>query len=512
MSLLEITGMSHSFGDRTLYKQVDFELFKGEHLGVVGQNGTGKSTLLSILTGEIIPDEGTVRWQSNIRIGYLDQYAVIDGNRTIGEYLKTAFASLFELETKMNALYEESASTGKEEPLLKAAHYQEELERLQFYEVDSTIQKVVNGLGLSAIGTGRLIQELSGGQRAKVILAKLLLEKPDVLLLDEPTNFLDKEHVSWLADYLTSLTNAFVVISHDAVFLDKITTGICDIEGGTIKKYPGRYSHFLRQKEHLREDHIRQYNAQRKTIQRTEAYIRKNRAGVNSRIARGRQKQLDKIERIEAPAFAARPFIRFRELPLGSQTALRVNELEAGYAAPLLPKLTFSVRSGEKIVITGFNGIGKSTLLKTLMRRIPVISGGFRFGEHVKTGYYEQDLIWEDDTLTPVRFLADCYPQLNNKEIRRHLAQCGVNEARASQTLRTLSGGEQSKVKLCGLLLSPCNVLIMDEPTNHLDAEAKAALRDALIHFGGTLILVSHEQKFYEGWVDRVLEIGSRKS
>ncbi|SEG75061.1 ABC-F family ATP-binding cassette domain-containing protein [Paenibacillus sp. UNC499MF] len=511
MSLLEITGMSHSFGDRTLYKGVDFELFKGEHLGIVGQNGTGKSTLLGILTGEIIPDEGVVRWQPNVRIGYLDQYAVIDGNLTVMEYLKTAFAPLYELEMKMNALYEESAVTGKEELLLKAARCQEELERQDFYGVDSTIGKIVNGLGLSAIGTERPIHEWSGGQRAKAILAKLLLEKPDVLLLDEPTNFLDKEHIGWLTDYLMSLTNAFVVISHDSAFLDKITTCICDIEGETIKKYPGQYSDFIRQKQHLREEHIRRYNAQQKTIQRTEEYIRKNMAGVNSRIARGRKKQLDKIERIAAPAFVSKPSIRFREMPLGAQEALRVNGLEVGYGVPLLPKLTFSVRNGEKVVITGFNGIGKSTLLKTLTGKIPSISGEFRFAEPVRTGYYEQDLVWENDTLTPVQYMSDCYPQLTNREIRRHLAQCGVNETKASQSLSTLSGGEQSKVKLCRLQLSPCNVLLMDEPTNHLDAEAKDALRSALIHLGGSLILVSHEHEFYEGWVDRVLEIGNLK-
>nr|BCJ78210.1 hypothetical protein [Niallia circulans] len=508
MSLLEVKDMAHSFGDRTLYKQVNLELFKGEHLGIVGQNGTGKSTLLGILTGEIIPDKGTVRWQPGTRIGYLDQHAALDGNRTIEAYLKTAFAPLYELESKMNALYEESARTGKEEPLLKAASCQEELERHDFYEVDSRIQKVINGLGLNAIGAGRLIQELSGGQRAKVILAKLLLEEPDVLLLDEPTNFLDRAHIDWLADYLMTLTNAFVVISHDSAFLDKVTTCMCDIEGETIWKYPGAYSDFLRQKERVREEHVRQYNAQQETIQKTEAYIRKNKAGVNARIARGRQKRLDKIQRIAAPVFVSKPVIRFKELPLGSEEALRVNGLEAGYAAPLLPKLSFTVRSGEKLVITGFNGIGKSTLLKTLLGKLPVLGGQFRFAQPARIGYYEQDLVWENDAITPIACVSDWYPNLSHKEIRRCLAHCGVTEPKASQPLRTLSGGEQSKVKLCRLLLSPCNVLLLDEPTNHLDAETKAALRDALMEFGGSVILVSHEREFYDGWVDRVLEIG----
>ncbi|NOU86355.1 ATP-binding cassette domain-containing protein [Paenibacillus sp. LMG 31460] len=508
MSLLEVIDMSHSFGDKTLYKQVNFELCKGEHLGVVGQNGTGKSTLIGILTGEIIPDKGTVKWQPNIQIGYLDQYAVINGSHTILNYLKTAFLDLFELERKMNELYEESAITGNEDQLLKAAEHQEQLEMHDFYSLDSTINKVINGLGLNAIGVDRPIQELSGGQRAKVILAKLLLEKPDVLLLDEPTNFLDKGHVDWLADYLATFKNAFVVVSHNQTFLEKVSTCICDIEGESIKKYHGKFSDFLRQKEHFREDYIRQYNAQKKRIGKTEEYIRRNIAGVNSRIARGRRKQLEKIDRIAPPGFASKPSIRFRELPLSAQVVLRVNDLEVGYVTSLLPKLNFSVTGGQKLVITGFNGIGKSTLLKTLIGNIQSVSGGFRFAEQVKIGYYEQDLIWEDDAMTPIQIISARYPKLSMKEIRRHLAQCGVKDTHVSQTISTLSGGEQSKVKLCRLLLSPCNMLILDEPTNHLDAEAKDALQKALIQFDGSLILVSHEEKFYQGWVDSHLNIG----
>ncbi|MEK3660490.1 ABC-F family ATP-binding cassette domain-containing protein [Paenibacillus sp. FSL F4-0236] len=508
MSLLEVSNLSHAFGDKVLYKNVSMELYKGEHVGVVGQNGTGKSTFISILTGEVIPDDGMIKWQPNITIGHLDQYAVMDGNRTVHNYLRQAFSELYELERKINELYEECAVTGNETLLQKAADYQERLEALDYYSMESNISKMVTGLGINAIGIDRPIEQLSGGQRTKVILAKLLLEQPDVLLLDEPTNYLDKEHVNWLAEYLIAFNQAFIVVSHNYAFLDKISTSICDIEGETIKKYHGKYSDFVKQKEHLRESHIRQYHAQQKKIETTEQFIRKNGAGVNSKIARGRQKQLDRMERIAAPTFVSKASIRFKELPCMSQVVLKVDHLVVGYDKPLLPKLKFSIRGGQKLVITGFNGIGKSTLLKTLVGEIQGITGRFQFAEQVKVGYFEQDLTWEDDTMTPIQVISAYDPKLTVKEIRRYLAQYVVKDNLVTQSIRTLSGGEQSKVKLCLLLLSEYNFLIMDEPTNHLDAETKDALQKALIQFGGTVILVSHEEQFYKGWVDRVLNIG----
>lgn len=507
MSLLEVDNLTHAFGDKVLYRKVSMELYKGEHIGVVGQNGVGKSTLIDILTGKIIPDAGMIRWQPNIKLGHLDQYAVIDGSSTIQNYLKGAFSGLYALEHTMNELYKECALTGNEVLLQKAAEYQEELEGHDFYAIESSISKVVTGLGIDAIGIDRPIQMLSGGQRTKIILAKLLLEQPDVLLLDEPTNYLDSTHIRWLTDYLIAFKQAFIVVSHDYAFLDKISTSICDIEGETIKKYHGKYSDFVKQKEHLRESHIRQYHAQQKKIEATEQFIRKNGAGVNSKIARGRQKQLDRLERIAAPTFVSKPSFFFQELSVTSEVALTVENLVVGYDQPLLPQIKFSVRGGQKLVITGFNGIGKSTLLKTLVGHIPRLSGSYQFPEQVTIGYYEQDLKWEDDTMTPIQIISSCYPKLTVKEIRRYLAQFVVKDSHVTQAVRTLSGGEQSKVKLCLLLLNKCNFLIMDEPTNHLDVETKEALKQALIQFNGNIILVSHEERFYQGWVDKVLNI-----
>ena len=510
MSLLEIHGLTHTFGDNRLYKEAELTLNKGEHIGIVGQNGTGKSTLIKICTEQVIPDAGRVSWQSNTSIGYLDQYAEIDHNLTMKDFLKTAFSKLYAVESKMNALYEEIA-IGKYEYMNQAAQLQEELETHDFYSIDTHIEQVANGLGLIAIGLDRPIVQMSGGQRAKVILAKLLLEKPDVLLLDEPTNFLDKEHVLWLADYLSDLENAFMVVSHDFAFLDKIANRICDIDNETISKYYGTYSEFLKKKTLLREDYIRQYSAQQKEIKKTEEFIRKNIAGRKSKMARGRQKQLDRMEKMEAlDQKEIRPYFQFPEMSLTNTEHLIVKQLSVGYHYPVLSEIDFSIKGGQKVVITGFNGIGKSTLLKTLIGEIPSICGSYKFSDQVTVGYFEQDLLWKNTGRTPIEIISDCYPDMVVKDIRKHLARCGISSKHAMQAIETLSGGEQAKVKMCLLTLKPCNFLILDEPTNHLDVQAKEALQSALMDFSGTVLLVSHEEAFYKEWSQWVINVEKR--
>lgn len=510
MSLLEVTDLTHTYGDKVLYKNAEFSLYKGEHMGVVGQNGAGKSTLIGILTGEVVPDKGSVSWQQNIKIGYLDQYARVNRSFTILDYLKTAYQDLYQLESEVQNLYEQYATTEDQTFLQRAFKGQTRLELRDFYSVDTKIDKVVTGLGLDAFGLCSQLSKLSGGQRAKVILAKLLLEQPDVLLLDEPTNFLDKEHVDWLVEYLYDFPNAFVVVSHDFGFLDRVTTCICDIEAETIRKYHGKYTEFLKQKEHLREDHVRRYQAQQQMIKRTEEFIRKNIAGTNSKNAKGRRKQLENLERIAAPTFTSKPTIHFKEISSDISKALVVENLEIGYDRALLPSLSFTVGGRDKLVITGFNGIGKSTLLKTLVGEISKLSGNYHFAKQVKIGYYEQDLNWENKAMTPVQIISNAYPSLTEKEIRKQLASCGVKKDSVRQAVSTLSGGEQSKVKLCRLLLSPYNFLILDEPTNHLDADTKKELQKALLSFEGSIILVSHEEDFYKNLTDQIFEIKTK--
>lgn len=505
MSLLEIHGLTHSFGENLLYKDAELTLNRGEHIGIVGQNGTGKSTLIKICTDQILPDAGEVVWQANISVGYLDQYAEMDRSLTMRDFLRSAFASLYQAEAELASLFERAAN-GDMECLERAAQLQERLEREEFYGIDTRIEQVAEGLGLSAIGLDRITGQMSGGQRAKVILAKLLLEKPDVLLLDEPTNFLDKEHIAWLADYLAGLENAFLVVSHDFAFLDRISTRILDIDGHQIAKYYGTYSEFLKKKTLLRADYVRQYSAQQREIKKTEEFIRKNIAGRKSKMAKGRQKQLDRMDKLEAlDQKEIRPQFHFPALPLTNTEHLLVRHLAVGYSYPVLSDVDFAIRGGQKVVITGFNGIGKSTLLKTLVGQLPALQGQYQFSVQVTAGYFEQDFLWDDSSWNPMQILSDAHPGMTVKEIRRHLAQCGISSKHVMQPVGSLSGGEQAKVKLCLLTLIPCNFLILDEPTNHLDAQAKDALKEALIKFPGTVLLVSHEERFYSGWVQRVI-------
>ena len=511
MSLLDIEGLTHSFGENVLYKNAEISLNRGEHIGVVGQNGTGKSTLIKICTEQIMPDAGRVVWQPNITVGYLDQYAELEKEMTMQSFLRSAFGELYKIEKEMTAAYDEAAR-GHMEYLAIAAKHQEQLEIHDFYSIDTQIEQVVNGLGLQAAGLDRPLDQMSGGQRAKVILAKLLLEKPDVLLLDEPTNFLDKEHICWLADYLSGLENAFMVVSHDRAFLEKIADRICDIDNGTITKYYGTYSEFVRKKTLLREDYVRQYAAQQKEIRKTEEFIRKNIAGRKSKMARGRRKQLERMEKMDALVQnETTPCFHFPEVPLTNAEHLFVKRLAAGYYYPVLSGIDFTIKGGQKVVITGFNGIGKSTLLKTLTGQVPALQGYYRFSDQVTTGYFEQDLIWEDGAGTPVQIVSDSYPGMVMKEVRKALARCGISSKHAMQPVGTLSGGEQAKVKMCLLTLKPCNFLILDEPTNHLDHQAKDALKDALIEFPGTILLVSHEEAFYREWAQRVIDLEKQK-
>lgn len=507
MSLLEIEGLTHSFGDNTLYKNAAFTLNKGEHIGIVGQNGAGKSTLIRICTEQIIPDDGHIHWQPQISIGYLDQYAEIERDLTMRSFLKSAFSRLYQIEKEMTLLYERAAG-GQTECLDLAARYQEQLEIHHFYSIDTQIEQVATGLGLLAIGLERPIEQMSGGQRAKVILAKILLEQPDVLLLDEPTNFLDKEHISWLSDYLSVLENAYMVVSHDHSFLEKIANRICDIDNHTIRKYYGTYSEFLKKKTFLQEDYMRQYSAQQKEIKKTEEFIRKNIAGRKSKMARGRRTQLERMEKMETLDQKVRkPHFHFPSIPLTNTEHLWVKQLSVGYHYPVLRDVDFTINGGQKVVITGFNGIGKSTLLKTLIGKIPSINGQYKFSDQVTIGYLEQDLLWDDTTRTPLQIISDSYTELTMKELRKSLARCGISSKHALQPIGTLSGGEQAKVKICLLTLRPSNFLILDEPTNHLDAQAKDALKSALAEFPGTVLLVSHEESFYREWTQKVIHM-----
>jgi len=506
MSLLEVRDIGHGFGEKLLFRESSFDLYKGEHMGLVGENGAGKSTLMKILLGEELADEGSIKWQKDIKIGYIDQYLKSEGNISVYDYLKIAFKEDFDKERRLNSLYEDLAVDYSEALMEKIGRLQEELETRDFYNIETAIDRVILGLGIQSFGAQTKLENLSGGQQSKVILARLLLEKSDVLLLDEPTNFLDHEHVLWLIDYLRDFKGAFIVISHNLSFLNEITNCICDIEFNEIKKYHGNYDKFIRLKEEYRQNYLKNYSSQQEYIKKTEEYIRRNKAGVNSRMARGRQKQLDRVDRLDPPSQRKKPELKF-ELSSSNNARLELKKLEVGYDYPLLPALNLIVDPGEKVVISGFNGIGKSTLLKTIVGDLDSLAGQIDFSYDIKIGYFEQEIDWSNSEMTALEVVKTYYPKMKTEEVRRSLNRCGVESKDLNQSLDSLSGGEQSKVKLCIMLLKKYNLIILDEPTNHLDKETKDSLQRALIDYPGSVILVSHEKDFYESWIDKVYAI-----
>lgn len=507
MKLLEVKNMSHSFLERDIFAGSEFSIYSGECVGVVGENGVGKSTFLKVITGEIVPDIGRIFINPKVKIGYLDQYVQIDYNLSINDFLKSAFQDLFDLEEHIKILYNRY-DKGDFEALEQATLCYAQLEERDYYTVQLRIDKVAYGLGLHAIGLERKISTISSGQRAKLILAKLLLDDADLLLLDEPTNFLDKEHVDWLASYIIDSNRAFMIVSHDTTFIEKVATSICSIENKCLCKYPGSYKDYLRKKEHLRKESLQKYNKQQEYIKKTEEYIRKNRAGVKCKNARGRRKHLERLKKLDTPETTIyKPSFRFNESVSVSQNTLEVSELAVGYTYPLLEELSFVIYNWQKIAIIGANGVGKTTLLKTLMGSIEALSGRYRFFRSVSIGYYDQSESWEDPKETPVQLVRASYPGLSKTEIMRELYRCGISSIHAHQSLALMSGGEQAKVKLCMLGLRRCNFLILDEPTNHLDVQAKDALKESLAGFGGSVILVSHEPDFYSSWIDKVIKV-----
>lgn len=506
MSILEVTDLSMSYADKQLYDQASFVLNKEDHMGVIGQNGAGKSTLIRLITGQTLPDEGQIKWQRGKKIGYLDQYAESAHDLTIGDFLQSAFKELYEIEAKQAKCYADYATTLDDALLAKAGKYQEQLEAADFYGLDVKIDQVMTGLGIDALGKERQVSSCSGGQRSKIILAKLLLEEPDVLLLDEPTNYLDTEHIEWLIGYLNEFSGCFMVISHDYDFLEAITNTIIDVAFGKITKYTGSFQAAIKQKE-VKKVQLKAYEKQRRQIEKDEAYIRKNKAGTRAAMAKSRQKRLDKLERLTPPSDNLQAHFNFPYLELLSSATLRVKKLSVGYNKPLLEPVTFSMSHGEKVVLKGFNGVGKSTLIKSILGKIKTFGGTAQFVDAAVINYFTQELTWQDPEQTPLQVLQDAYPKLEPKTIRQRLARAGINAANTLKPMKLLSGGEQTKVKLCLLELKPSNFLILDEPTNHLDDETKQALKQALMNFPGNVLLVTHEASFYAGWVDKIFDV-----
>lgn len=509
MSLLNVENLSHTFGDRTLFKNVSFRLLAEDHIGLVGANGVGKSTLMNIITGQLIHDSGRVEWTPGIQYGYLDQHTVLTPGKTMRNVLRDAFLPLFEKEKELTEVTMKMAEASPEELealLEKMGEIQDVLDAGGFYSLDIKIEEAARGLGLDAIGLERDVATLSGGQRTKVLLAKLLLEQPKVLLLDEPTNYLDVEHIQWLASYLKDYPYAFILISHDTEFMNQVSNVIFHLEFSKLTRYTASYEKFLELAEITKNQHINAYEKQQEFIKKQEDFIARNKARYSTTgRAKSRQKQLERLERIDRPETAVKPTFEFKESRSSGRFVFEAESLEIGYSHPLLPKMDLSLERGEKVAIIGCNGVGKSTLLKTMLGKINPLGGKIERGDFLFPSYFEQEV--KAGHVTPIEDVWNAFPHMDQHQVRAALARCGLKNEHISRPLNQLSGGEQAKVRLCKLMMTESNWILFDEPTNHLDVDAKAELKRALKAYKGTVVLVCHEPDFYTDWVTKVWNV-----
>ena len=507
MSILNVEHLSHGFGDRAIFQDVSFRLLKGEHIGLIGANGEGKSTFMSIITGKLQPDEGKVEWAKNVRVGYLDQHTELKKGMTVRETLASAFAFLFDLEEQMNQMYDKMADATEEE----MASYMEETGLIQellsahdFYMIDAKVEEVGRALGLAEVGLDRDVTELSGGQRTKVLLGKLLLEKPDILLLDEPTNYLDVEHIEWLKRYLNDYENAFILISHDIPFLNSVVNLIYHMDNQQLNRYVGDYDKFQEVYAVKKAQLEAAYNRQQKEIAQLKDFVARNKARVSTRnMAMSRQKKLDKMDVIELAAEKPKPEFHFKEARVPGRYIFKTSELVIGYDEPLSVPLNVEMERGEKMVLKGANGIGKTTLLKSILGLIPVLGGSVELGDYLEIGYFEQEMSQDIET-TCLEELWQEFPAYSQYEARSALAKCGLTTKHIESKVKVLSGGEQAKLRLCKLVNRQSNLLVLDEPTNHLDVDAKDELKRALQEYRGSILMVCHEPEFYEELATKV--------
>lgn len=507
MSILNVTNLTHGFGDRAIFNNVSFRLLKGEHIGLVGANGEGKSTFLNIVTDKLMPDEGKVEWAKNVRVGYLDQHSVLEKGMSIREVLKSAFSYLYDLETKMNSLCNQMADAEPDMLITIMEEFgtiQDTLDNNNFYVIDAKVEEIGRALGLDAIGLDQDVTELSGGQRTKVLLGKLLLEKPDILLLDEPTNYLDTVHIEWLKRYLQDYENAFILISHDIPFINSVINIVYHMENAELNRYVGNYDKFLEVYEVKKSQLEAAYKKQQQEINELQDFVARNKARVSTRnMAMSRQKKLDKMDVIELAKEKPKPEFYFKEARAAGRYIFQTEHLVIGYDEPLSKPLTLSMERGDKIVLKGANGIGKTTLLRSIIGLIPPLEGKVTLGDYLYQGYFEQEMTGAKNN-TCIEEIWREFPSLSQYEVRSALAKCGLTTKHIESMVRVLSGGEQAKVRLCKLINRETNILLLDEPTNHLDVDAKAELKRALTEYKGSILLICHEPDFYEDFATKV--------
>ncbi|WP_353096150.1 ABC-F family ATP-binding cassette domain-containing protein [Tissierella praeacuta] len=501
MSILTVTNLSHGFGDREILKNVSFRLLKGEHVGLIGANGEGKSSFMNIITGKLEPDEGQIEWAKRVRVGYLDQHTALEKGQTIRDVLKGAFKYLFDLEEEMQNMYLKMGDVSEDELsalLEEVGTIQDILDHNDFYIIDAKVEDIARGLGLDDIGLDRDVNDLSGGQRTKILLAKLLLEKPDILLLDEPTNYLDEPHIIWLKRYLQEYENAFILISHDIPFLNSVINLIYHMEDKELTRYVGDYDNFQKVYEAKKAQLEAAYKKQQQEIAELEDFVARNKARVATRnMAMSRQKKLDKMELIELAREKPKPEFNFKEGKTAGRIIFETKDLVIGYDDPLSKPLNLVMERGQRIALIGANGLGKTTLLKSILGQIKSISGNVELGDNLQIGYFEQEIKSQNNN-SCIDEIWQEFPGYTQFEVRAALAKCGLTTKHIESKVMVLSGGEQAKVRLCKLINKETNVLILDEPTNHLDVDAKEELKRALKSYKGSILLISHEPEFYK--------------
>ena len=518
--LLNVEHLYKYFNGQALLKDINFTVEDREAVGLIGINGCGKSTLLNIITGREGYDKtpeglGSVNIAGKASIGFLRQNSGLNSELTIGEEMKNAFAPLLETLDKMKVLEKKMADGGDIDSIShEYAELSSYFEARDGYRIDVKIKQVLNGMGFGSTPTDRVISTLSGGEKTRLALAKLLLEEPNLLILDEPTNHLDFETLMWLEDYLKGYKGAIIIVSHDRYFLNKVCTRICEIEQGRLTSYRGDYSSYLVQKKMNSERQLKEYEAQQKEIAKLEDYVAKNLVRAStSKMAKSRQHMLDRIERIDKPLMYSKPpKIKLEYDIEPTKDIVRVVDCplivgEGADKKELIKSLTMNVRRGEHVAIIGANGIGKTSILKLIQGIIPHEGGNISWGGNVKISYFEQEHAILDPHKTVLEEIMDRYPRLSEQQARSVLGAVLLTGENVFKPISVLSGGERAKLCFAIMALNRGNVLVLDEPTNHLDLSTKEVLEDALAEFGGTIILVSHDRYLLNKVASRIIEV-----
>ncbi|MCI2935116.1 ABC-F type ribosomal protection protein [Staphylococcus haemolyticus] len=518
MILLQLNDISKSFDGEDIFTRVNFEVKTGERIGVVGRNGAGKSTLMKIIAGVEDYDSGHISKIKNLRMGYLTQQMTLNSSASVFEEMSKPFEHLKKMELlireETNWLADQASNYDSEEYQQHMERYESltnQFEQLDGYQYESKIKTVLHGLNFNEDDFDKPINDFSGGQKTRLSLAQMLLNEPDLLLLDEPTNHLDLETTKWLEDYLKYFKGAIVIISHDRYFLDKIVTQIYDVALGDVKSYVGNYEQFIEQRDKYYESRMQEYERQQDEIKRLETFVEKNitRASTSG-MAKSRRKTLEKMERIDKPMLDARSAnIQFGFNRNTGNDVMHIRNLKIGYDSPITSPINIEVSKGDHIAIIGPNGVGKTTLIKTIARRQKQLEGEITFGANLQIGYYDQKQAEFKSNKTIIDYVWDQYPTMNEKDIRAILGRFLFVQDDVKKVINDLSGGEKARLQLALLMLQRDNVLILDEPTNHLDIDSKEMLEQALKDFEGTILFVSHDRYFINQLANKVFDLNN---